>query len=951
MNRRVPGLLLAVLACSAAGAQAQALQKGSITGRVSDASGGVLPGVKVTLTGPVLIAAHTDTTNSQGVYRFPALDAGLYALTFEVAGFRKLSRTGVVVSLATTVTVDAALEVGDIAETVEVSGTGAPIDVTDTNVATNLDYRALQDLPTARDVWAILQSMAPQVILDREDVGGSEGGLQAVFSTHGASWHQNTYAFNGADVTDPAATGASQFYFDYDSFEQVNISTAQHSAEVGTPGVYYNLVARRGTDSFHGGLAYYFENDGLVADNISDELRDQGITGGTKVNLFSDATGQLGGPIVKDKLRFFASVRDWRIHRDVLDFPISENTDLFSWLVNASWQINPNNRFDALVTRQTYYKPNRNASAQVPPESTWVEDDVFRIYQGHYTSQISDNALVDARVSYVNIDFPLRDQPGSTRANITEATTGIQAGAAQLNFDQFRSRLAIDGTLSYFKGRWFGASHNLKVGYSFYRGYTEETDGAFDSVNLTTFGGAPSTVLQWNTPVFVKNEFTGSVLFAQDSISSGRWAFDLGLRFEHTTGTLPTQASPAGRFVDARSFPEQEVISWNDLAPRVGIVYDLLGDHRSAIKAGYSRYYHAISTGMINTPNQNGLGGQGFLWNDLDGDRNFQDGEAGDLLFAFGGSITSVDPDLKRPRTDEFTLGAEFELPHDVKLSVMGIYRKGTNFIAVTEVGIPQDTTGYDPTVGIDPGDDGQAGTADDQPVSTFNLKPEFVGLNRLFETNPDGFESEYKGVEITFQKRFADDWQGLLTYALSRADLSSTAITISQFGGEEEGAGGIGFSLSGATAFNDPNGRINNTEGPNFYDRTHLLKLNLSYDIRKWGMNVAGVYKLQTGTPFGRIVSLAADANGVAYNQGPITFFAEPRDERRFPTLHLVDFRLSKYFDFAVRHRIELIADVFNLFNSNTETSINVNTGVALGDPISILGPRVLRLGARWRF
>jgi len=110
-------------------------------------------------------------------------------------------------------------------------------------------------VPTARDVWAILQNLAPQVVLDREDVGGSQGGLQAVFSAFGSTWHQNTYALNGVNVTDPAASGAAGFYYDFDSFQETQVSTAQHSAEIGTPGVYYNIIVKSGTDKFRGGSA------------------------------------------------------------------------------------------------------------------------------------------------------------------------------------------------------------------------------------------------------------------------------------------------------------------------------------------------------------------------------------------------------------------------------------------------------------------------------------------------------------------------------------------------------------------------------------------------------------------------------------------------------------------------------------------------------------------------
>jgi hypothetical protein len=947
--RRIPLAALTLLPALASGVFAQSLQTGNITGKVSDKTGARVPGVAVTLTSPVLITPKTDRTDTEGIYRFTGLPPGTYSLTFELTGFRKLTHSNVPVNLATTVSIDATLDVGNLTETVDVSG--APlVDVTQTTVATNIDVKALQDIPTSRDVWAILQNMAPQVVLDREDVGGSQGGLQAVFSTHGASWHQNTYAMNGVNVTDPAATGAAQFYYDYDSFEEVNIATAQHTAEVGTPGVYYNLVAKRGTDSFHGGAAYYFENDGMVSDNVTAGLREQGITSGAGVNLFSDATVQLGGPLIKDKMRFFTAWRDWRIHRNVPNFPKSENTDLFSGLVNLSYEFNPKNRVDVLWTRQTYWKPNRNASAQVQPDSTWIEDDVFRIYQGHYNSQISSNALLDVRVSYSDIDFPLKLQPGVTTPNTTELTTGNQTGVAAQSFDQHRSRLSVSGTFSYIKGRMMGGDHDFKAGYEFYRGYGDGNTDALDGINLNTFEGAASTVTEYNTPVPSVDTFTGSVLYAQDSITRNRLVMNLGLRFEHTSGFLPAQSKPAGPFSAAASFPKQDVISWNDLAPRVGLIYDLFGNHKAALKAGYGRYHHQISTGMIDAPNQNGLGGKGYNWVDRNHDGKFQAGEEGDLLFAFGGSITSVDPDLKRPRTDEVTAGFDFELPASIKLSIDGVFRWGRDFIAITEIGIPQDSTGYLTTTGLDPGVDGVTGTADDQRVTVFNQRPEFSGKNKRLETNPDGFESSYQGVEVTLQKRFTTRWQGLLAYALSTDNLSSTSVAIAQYGGEEEGAGGIAFG-SGANAFQDPNAKINNTSGPSYFNRTHSLKMSGSYQIPRIEANLAAVLKLQTGTPYGRITSLSTDINDVPFNQGPISFFAESRDARRYETIHYMDFRLSKFFVINQHHRLEVMADFFNVFNQNAVTIVNPNTGSSFGKAQDILGPRVFRIGGRYSF
>ena len=929
----VPSLALLFLLC-ATGSYGQSLQVGTITGVVADSSGAVVPGVSVTLTSPVLLTPRDTVTDGAGGYAFQSLPLGDYTASYELSGFKKVVREGLTVTAARTLTVDVTLATGDLSETVNVVGGPPTVDVTNTNVATSIDAQALQTIPTARDVWAILQNLAPQVVLDREDVGGSQGGLQAVFSAFGSTWHQNTYALNGVNVTDPAASGAAGFYYDFDSFQETQVSTAQHSAEIGTPGVYYNIIVKSGTDTFHGGSAYYFENSSMVADNLSQELQDQGVSIGSSINLFSDWTAQLGGPLLQNRLRFFTSWRDWRIHRDVVDFPESENTDMFSGLGNVTYQLNPSNRLTGLYTRQTYYKPNRNASAFNPPETTWIEDDVFTIYQGAYNSQIGSNAVFDARVSYSTITFPLNLQPDVSGPNVVELSTGVNSGAASQNFDQWRTRLAIDGAMSIVKrtGRF---DHNIKAGYQYFRGLSDSIQDVYQGVNLQVFNGEPQLVIEYNSPVDEEEIFRGSVLHVQDNVGFGRVTFNLGLRFEHSAGLLPEQGAPGGPFSSQRSFPEQDVFSWNTLAPRIGVVFDPLPSHRVAVKAGYARYYHAASTGYVSPPNPNNLSGTGFEWVDLNGDRIFQPGEEGGQLFSFGGSITTVDPDLKQPYTDEFTAGVEFEAPGNVRVSGMYIHRQARDLLAITEIGVPFDT-GYVRVPAIDP--------VTGQTITLFNQRAETLGNNRQLLTNPSDFETEFDGFELSAQRRFADGYQFLTSYAYSTSDITRTSITVSAFGGEEEGAG------LGPSAFLNPNQLINNTSGPGFFDRTHSFKVGGSYDIQKVGVTVAATAKIQSGTPFARILTLDADANGNGFNQGPITFFAEPRDANRFPTLKTMDLRISKFFN-VQQHRFEVIGDFFNLFNTNVVTNVNPNSGDNFGKPTDILGPRVFRIGGRWTF
>jgi Carboxypeptidase regulatory-like domain len=935
------------LSLGLSGAFAQT-QRGIIDGKVVDNTGAVLPGVTVTVAGPLLIAPQTQTTDSTGAYVFVNLLPGTYEITYAIPSFRTLVRQGVVVSVGRTTTIDASLEVAGVEETVTVVGETPPVDVRSTNVSTNLDQALLQEIPTARDIWAILQTQAPQLVLNREDVGGSEGGLQAVFSSKGTTWHQNTYSVNGVVTTDPAATGATMYYFDYDSFEEVQVSTGSHAAEIGTPGVYLNVVIKSGGDTFAGGASYYYENDDLASDNIDQELMDQGVTRGSSINLFSDFNAQLGGPIVKDKLRFYTSWRDWRIHRNVVNFPLGEDTDIFSGLGSVTYQINERNQVTGLFTRQTYLKPRRGTeNGFFVPSTTWIEDDVFDIAQGTWHSTLSDDTLLDARVSYSSIVFPLLPQEDATEAGNYDLATGEYARAQAFGyFDQDRNRLSINGAATRFVSDWNG-NHQFKFGLEYQDAGEESTEFFVRDVTTYTVNGVPSFVDLRKSNYAFQNRFHEWNFFGQDSWTvNDRTTVNLGLRFAATRGFNPAQGGFAGPYFPAQDFEKRDVISWNSLAPRAGIVFDLTGEGKHAVKAAYGRYHHVISTGFIGVVNQNGSAARYHVWNDANGDTIFQDDEVGEFLSETGGNTNQVDPDLKQPRTDEFIVGVDNELPDQTRLSVNFAYRKKTDLVALVNTGAPDDTA-WISVPALDPGRDGVEGTGDEQTINVFNRRPEFS--DQLTETNPEGFDGDFKGLEIVVQKRLFEDWQFLGSYAVSESTLERTAIVNGEYGGEEEGAGGIGFSPGGTAAYLSPNGAINNNGQSDFFDRTQQIKFVGSYEIPRIDVTVAGTYKYQTGTPYGRILTLTSDANGNSFNQGQVTIFAEPRETFRFPSITNIDFRASKFWNIG-RNRVEFIFDVFNLLNSNVVTNFNPNTA-AFQDPLNVYGPRVVRFGGRWAF
>ena len=164
-----------------------------------------------------------------------------------------------------------------------------------------------------------------------------------------------------------------------------------------------------------------------------------------------------------------------------------------------------------------------------------------------------------------------------------ELSTGKSSGVASQSYDQWRTRLAVDTSVTYAK-RTGNVNHDIKGGYQYFRGLSDAIQDVFQGVNLNVLNSLPQTVTEFNSPVEEKEIFRGSVLHLQDNVALGKFTLNLGVRYEHTTGLLPAQGAPGGPFSAARSFPEQSVFTWNSLAPRIGVIFDPLPAHNVAVQ-------------------------------------------------------------------------------------------------------------------------------------------------------------------------------------------------------------------------------------------------------------------------------------------------------------------------------------------------------------------------------
>src|SRR3954468_12182039 len=261
------GTWLAAIAIALATVPAASAQ--GFTGRIDvtleDSSGGRLPGVAVDLSGPL---TQTQVTDAQGQAHFLNLPVGTYAIKAALSGFNTYANARVEVVSGGSTPVSAKLGVAGTAETVNVTAATPVIDLKRDTTTTNVTLEELQNIPSSRDPWAVMQTV-PTVYMDRVNVGGAQSGQQSNYNAKGAQDTDNTWSIDGVPVTDMGATGASAFYYDFDSFQEMAVTTGGADAQNPTGGVQLNMILRKGSNKPHGSSRIYFENDKMKLQGVN----------------------------------------------------------------------------------------------------------------------------------------------------------------------------------------------------------------------------------------------------------------------------------------------------------------------------------------------------------------------------------------------------------------------------------------------------------------------------------------------------------------------------------------------------------------------------------------------------------------------------------------------------------------------------------------------------------
>lgn len=930
-------LLQAMMVLGVAAQLAAQQQTGTLTGRVTDSSGGALPGVTVTLAGPTILGGTTAVVTSDvGAYRFPNIPAGTYTLTLELSGFQTMVFERVRAQVGTTFTIDAQMGVGAVQETVTVSGAAPIIETGATDVSFTFTKELMDTIPNARDVWAMV-SQAPGMTMATQNVGGTNTGNQTQFRAHGSDPRQNVFLLNGINVTDNSGTGGSQLYYDVDSFDEVQIEMNSHSAEVQTPGIVLNMVPKSGTNNVHGAGTLYYGNDAVQSNNVDDQLRGRGVDRASNLHQYLDTGFDLGGPVARDKVWFWGAFRWQDIERFVTGtrnadgtFPI-DRTFLWYPSLKVDWLATQAHRLSGFFNMQQKKRFNSGLSALRPLDTTLdqMNNPISRVIAVRDDWTVSSRAFLSLKANYLKGAFQTRARPGIDAENTPaelDLATNVWSAAPPNTLTSGREIRAVSGSMNYSATGW-GGQHDVKVGGEWSRMEAPQELAYPADHRLRFFNRQPLEVMLFgsgrqNSVVHLRSGFI------QDAWQAGRVTVNVGVRLDSQSTYLPEETAPTSRFFTepVRQDETDNLISWNTLAPRFGIVYDLTGDSKTLIKASVSRYYWTLWTNKAAQASVAGDRSFRYGWNDLNGDSRFTQNELGTLLAVDDPATRPIviDADLEPSITDEVTAGFVRELMANLSVSATYMYRKDKNL----DWRIHRDLSpaDYSAVNGVDPGPDGVRGTSDDGGALVFyeisaakrTLSPDFI-------TTRDGFSQDYRGVELTAHRRMSNRWQLV------------TSLTL---GSQRENYG--------AGSFQNPQD-IDKMDGTRIdTSRPYVGKVMGSYMLPK-AITVSGFYQFLSGSPYTRTVN---SVNGVGrnLNQGNVAVLATERHSESLATQHLLDMRLG--YDLPLRKaNISLALDIFNALNMNTVTQITSLSGPAYNRVIDFVPPRILRFGARLRF
>jgi hypothetical protein len=902
---------------------------GAIVGVVKDQSGSVVLGVTVEASSPALIEGRrTTTTGGNGEYRIAELRPGDYTVTFTHEGFRTVKRENVTLGASFSVTVNADLTIGATAQEVTVSDAPPLVDVQNSLSQKEMSRVTLDAIPTGRDPFAVGQIIAG-VSTATPDVGGTQGMQQPTLQVHGSNGNDNVFVVDGMMIQHTGFSGnQTGFYYNDSLMQSITYLTSSLPAEAPVGGIQISMIPQDGGNQFHGSVFGTGANQSMQSDNSNATLLAAGLKARNKIDTLYDLNAALGGPIIKDRLWFFATFRRWGSNNFLANtfFPngqqVVDDTRLTDMAIRLTYQINKNNKVSVSYDRGLKFRghrPNNLISVAFSDPLADVQQKSWLNYmaQAHWTSTVTNRLLVDVGMTYMPVYYNLFFEPGAAPGTIAQydTTLSTMTGISPRQDLDRGAYTTINASLSYVTG-----SHNLKSGIQFRKGYFQESFQMNGDMIQILQNGVPTSVRIYNTPLTHREDVNPDVAwYLQDSWRLGRrLSLNLGIRFDHMSMNIPAQGAPGGAWVPARSFPAQNgIVDWYTWSPRIGFAWDVFGNSKTAIKGGISKYDVLEGSSLAQNVNPNFIAFSTCPWTSITPPTP---GQALTGCTGFSGNNNHIDPAMKRPYQWEYTVMVQHQIGANTSVSVGYYGRKFYNLFGVLNLAVPpSDYTPVTFTI---------ASTG--QSLTVYNQLPSTNGqINLIQKTLPSLYE-HYNGVEFQVNSRI-------------RNATVFAGFTIGKDYGTPSGV---------STDFNNPNNTYNYA-GNEGYDQTYQLRAGFTYKL-PWKIQFAGSLRENSGLPQSRSYNVSntdLKSQGITLTQVTQTLLVSAPGSYRYPWQNLLDLRFSRVFKFRERWSVEPMADLYNTFNSGAITSEVTTIGSSLGKPSNIDMGRLLRLGGRITF
>ncbi len=955
---------------------------GSIKGMVKDVNGSPLPGATVTLTGSK-IARMSSLTSEAGNFRFLNLPvAEDYTLRIELPGFKTVIREKQAVSFGKDLNFEVIMEQSALQEEVIVVGQAPVIDTKRVQVGVSVGEEMIMSLPTARNPWVIM-ALIPGMLIDREDVGGNEGGQQSSYYGHGSTEDDNTWNIDGANITDNSALGYAPSYVNIASYEEVQINYGSNDIKSQTGGVQVNLVSRRGGNSYSGMFYLDAEDRNWQSDNVPTEMKEAGYTaaGVNKVYLYG---ANFGGPILRDKIWFFGS---WGI-QDIDKLTLAGTSDK-TWLASGygrlDFQITPTTRLNGFLEYDNKQKWNRARYGATRQESNtfWNQSGPGYLWKGEL-EQTFGNLYLNAKAIYTNGGFELMP--------VTGAPTDDGSGPyfTLYYYPSFYLRGSIDlyGTNRdstdlnfngiYFAEKILGGDHEFKFGVDYMTATTTTFDYYEGNVQLAYYGPDDSMPTgEWWEAWLVRDYLTNYYFkrfsaYLQDTVTYGRLAINLGIRYDQESSIVKNLNIPASlwlpQYMPALQVSELDPdVQWKVFSPRLSLSYDLFGNGKDVVKLAIARYGSQSGNNLADWISPLGWTEIDVLWQDFDGDGrvttnelfgyNWDTGDLEDVnnpdywLY----STATVNPDdptsvvpsnkydtkFNSPLLDELTLSYEKELFTDFAGRIEFFYKKRHHDIW---------TQAMLKTGEIETADNYYLAGKDD--VTDADIYGRYQRYPYRYRTNHDKAYERYLGGQIVFTKRFSDRWMlnGSFSYSDWKRYFKDEYICVFDYS-----------DLSYSETYNFGPNNMSYFEGGVVAPESGGSGQEGIFVNSRWSAKLSGLYQL----PFGVNISgvfVARDGYPVrSYNYATMPGIGEEKafgnpggkfGDVRLPSFWTLNFRVEKNFQVSDASSVTVAVDGFNITNSahslQKEDSLTADTYL---NDLLILNPRVFRFGVRFNF